>query len=162
MEICPRAANLKVAHRGLVQFVTGRNSGPPGVKRHLRVACLLASPSVTSRGLALKSANMTRAATKPIRARQTTRTTTPVGRISASGTRCDMPNLACRTTAELSPSVLKRRPGTRRTQRHDGIGDLTPEVGLLMLFSLVTRLLTHVEACSRDADNAVDRGNGAR
>jgi len=33
-------------------------------------------------------------------------------------------DLVCRTMADLSPSVTKRRSGTRRTQRHDGIGDL--------------------------------------
>ena len=67
-------------------------------------------------------------------------------------------NLACHTTAELSLSVTKRRSGTRRTQRQDGIGDLPYEVGLLVA-AADTFAYPCSSVCSRDA---MDRGSGAR
>jgi hypothetical protein len=74
--------------------------------------------------------------------------------------RASWADLTCRTTAELSPSVTKRRSGTRRTRRHDGIGGLPSEAGPLVLVCGSWHVSSPCSSvCSRDA---MDRGSGAR
>ena len=69
-------------------------------------------------------------------------------------------DIACRVTAEPTLSVTMRRSGARGTRRHDGIGDLPSEAGLLMLVAAGDTFAHPCSSvCSRDA---MDRGSGAR